>query len=210
MELKNMKKKMMSILFCLLLMMSSLIVVSGTVGAAAPEIPEKPDGPTKGSVNVSYEFYVILVNDSDGHDVIYLFDWGDGFNTGWLGPYPPNTQQGGSSPSLEVLHSWKKIGYYQIKVKAKDNVTGEESEWSEPLSIDIGHRFEIDAVTGGFSISAEITNTLGPSKYTDWQIEIIGGSLPGFHVNKIYGGEMLLKSGETVTVKTQPFFAIPV
>ena len=55
------------------------------------------------------------------------FDWGDGTDTGWLGPYE-------SDETLEVSNNWTSIGSYQIKVKIKD-AHGAESEWSDPLGV---------------------------------------------------------------------------
>jgi hypothetical protein len=57
----------------------------------------------------------------------YLFDWGDGNLSGWLGPY-------NSGEIAEASHIWKEEGDYQIRVKAKDD-HGVQSEWSDPLPI---------------------------------------------------------------------------
>jgi len=58
-----------------------------------------------------------------------LFDWGDGTDSGWLGPYNSNL-------SVNINYTWANNGEYEIKVKAID-MHGAESEWSEPLSISI-------------------------------------------------------------------------
>ena len=59
----------------------------------------------------------------------YSFDWGDGNNSGWIGPVKSNE-------IIEVSHNWKNKDSYEIKVKAKD-IHGKESKWSDPLSISI-------------------------------------------------------------------------
>ena len=59
--------------------------------------------------------------------VYYLFDWGDGSDSGWLGPYE-------SGAEVNATHTWSEVGSYGIKVKAKD-VNGAESEWSDTLAV---------------------------------------------------------------------------
>ena len=57
--------------------------------------------------------YCINGTDPDG-DFIYVFwDWGDGTNTGWLGPYP-------SGEEICASHTWTKKGTYTITVTLKD------------------------------------------------------------------------------------------
>ena len=168
-----------------------------------------PNGPTEGAINESYDFYVIGVNTTAGHDLFYLFDFGDGFDTGWLGPYAPVIPPDFEPPvEVEVSHTWKKAGFYEVKVKVKDNTTGVESNFSEPLIIDIGHRFDIGIMTGGFGVSVAIENTLAPSKYVDYKIEIAGGSLSGLHVNKVFNGTIFIESRTTATITTPTFFAL--
>jgi hypothetical protein len=53
----------------------------------------------------------------------------DGSNSGWLGSYPHGQQ-------VNASHIWNKKGTYLIKVKTKD-VLGKESDWSDPLSINM-------------------------------------------------------------------------
>ena len=92
----------------------------------APEIPIKPDGPTKGRYGKSYTYKTSTI-DSDGDEVYYQWSWGDGSNTGWLGPYK-------SGDICEATHTWFIQGSYIVKVKAKDrwNV---ETDWSDPLIV---------------------------------------------------------------------------
>ncbi len=91
--------------------------------------PEKPDAPTGATfckIGTSYS-YSASTTDSDGDQIYYIFDWDDGTNSEWTGPY--NTEQ-----TISMSHIWDVKGTYQIKVKAKDE-HGEESEWSDPLPI---------------------------------------------------------------------------
>jgi parallel beta-helix repeat protein len=93
-----------------------------------PETPEQPTGPQSG---FTYQFYTYCTStiDLEGNDVFYLWDWGDGSFSNWLGPYE-------SDESACATNSWPIGGIYQIRVKAKD-VYGSESDWSEPLTVTI-------------------------------------------------------------------------
>ena len=91
-----------------------------------PSKPDKPSGPTSGRINVEYT-YTVVTTDPEGDKIYYLIDWGDGTDSGWLGPY-------NSGETIEVKHKWTTKGSYQIKVKARD-VFGAQSEWSDPLPI---------------------------------------------------------------------------
>jgi len=92
-----------------------------------PEIPSKPDGPTNGLTNIEYTFST-STEDPEGDEVYYLFDWGDGSNSGWIGPY-------GSGTTVNASHIWTEVGDYEISVKAHDG--RRESNWSNPLTIQI-------------------------------------------------------------------------
>jgi hypothetical protein len=101
----------------------------------APEKPARPIGELNGKVGKKYTYSTILY-DPDGDQMYCKWDWGDGTQSDWLGPYNSNV-------GVEANHIWNEQGSYQIKVKAKD-VYGAESEWSEPLSISIPrNRFKV-------------------------------------------------------------------
>jgi hypothetical protein len=91
-----------------------------------PNKPDKPDGPNKGKPGKEYT-YCTVTTDPEGDDVYYWFDWGDGKNSGWVGPFP-------SGQIVCENHTWVKKGTYEIKVKAK-NTIGLQSDWSDPLSV---------------------------------------------------------------------------
>ena len=90
-----------------------------------PDIPDI-NGPTSGKVRTSYSFSS-STTDPDGDSISYFFDWGDGTNSGWLGPYA-------SGVIVNASHVWGNNGTYDIKVKALDEL-GSESDWSDPLSV---------------------------------------------------------------------------
>ena len=91
-----------------------------------PSKPSKPAGPTKGKGGVTYK-YSSSATEPDGNQIYYMFDWGDGTNSGWIGPCD-------SGEVCEEAHSWTRQGNYNIRVKAKD-IYDEESPWSDPLGI---------------------------------------------------------------------------
>jgi len=91
-----------------------------------PEKPSRPTGPTSGRPGISYT-YSSSTTDSNGEPIFYKFDWDDGTESGWLGPY--NSGQG-----ITTSHIWDSTGNYAVKVKAKD-IYGGESFWSDPLTI---------------------------------------------------------------------------
>jgi hypothetical protein len=91
-----------------------------------PIKPTIPSGPSNGKQGTEYEYLSSAV-DPDGDDVYYLFDWGDGEYSDWIGPLD-------SGEEVTVVHTWFSKGNYEIKVKAKD-INGFESDWSDPLSV---------------------------------------------------------------------------
>jgi len=99
-----------------------------TSGNTAPDIPDKPNGPTNGLPFIKYTFEA-TTNDPDEDQIFYKLDWGDGEITDWIGPYD-------SGDIFEEKHKWNKLGSYDIKVKAKDEF-GIETDWSESLIIKI-------------------------------------------------------------------------
>ena len=144
--------------------------------------PPMPDGPTAAAINELCEFSIPAITAPYGHDVLYLYNWSDNFTTYWIGPHP----SGWDFP-VEASHGWDTKGTYQVRVKAKDNTTSDESAWSKPLNITIGvsgPQFAIAGLSGGFGVTASIKNNLAPSKYVNYTIEISGGLL-FFHVHKL-------------------------
>ena len=94
------------------------------------EPPNKPiiNGPTSGNINVEYT-YTASTTDPNGNQLYYLFDWGDGKFSEWVGPYD-------SGETAEASHKWSKKGDYEIRVKSKDEYAA-ESEWSDSLPINM-------------------------------------------------------------------------
>ena len=67
-----------------------------------PETPEAPEGPTDGQRNTKYHFTVQNVEDMNDDDVYFMYDWGDGENSGWIGPF-----ESGEDMEIPAWHKWK-------------------------------------------------------------------------------------------------------
>jgi len=157
-----------------------------------PYPPEKPTGPSEGLTNVEYSFDT-STTDPEGGDVCYLFDWGDGTQSSWIGPFP-------SGQEVSKGHSWNDTGDFEVKVKAKD-VEEDESNWSPEHTITIieGPILKIGKISGGlFRVKAEIDN-IGGLATTDvnWSITLKGGAFSG---KKTEGSDLNIIAGGSETV----------
>jgi hypothetical protein len=93
-----------------------------------PEQPTKPAGKTLVVWNREYS-YTSSTTDPNGDDILYMFDWGDGSNSGWLGPYPSGQTGSGA-------HMWIELGTYLVTVKARD-INGAGSPISDTLLVTV-------------------------------------------------------------------------
>jgi hypothetical protein len=102
--------------------------------------PNKPsiEGPTSGRSGEEY-IYKGLSTDPAGVQLYYMFEWGDGSTSDWIGPY-------NSGEECTKGHVWAEIGNYEIKVKAK-NIFDAESIWSNPLPITIPKTYNTPLLT---------------------------------------------------------------
>ena len=104
------------------------LTMGEVVTSDPPANPEKPTGPNEGAKFEECTFQT-STTDPNGDQIYYIFDWGNGEFTDWLGPY-------NSGQTVEASYAWSEIGDYEIKVEAKDEF-GAKSDWSEPLTISI-------------------------------------------------------------------------
>lgn len=139
-----------------------------------PETPGVPDGPDDGMTDVEYTFSATTI-DPEGDQIYYKFDWDDGTESNWVGPY--NSGDTGSAS-----HVWNNGGDFEVRAKAKDQY-GKESNWSDPHTIDIiqGPKLVIDMIQGGlFKVSAPIKNTGElDANGVQWTITLEGGAFIG-------------------------------
>lgn len=105
---------------------SSLTLYISTDHLYPPNKPDIPSGPRFGKTGEIYN-YSTRSDDPDGDVIFYFFDWGDGSDSGWLGPYS-------SGKECPASHVWIEKGNFEVKVKAKDT-NSLQSEWSDPLPI---------------------------------------------------------------------------
>ncbi len=92
----------------------------------APSKPARPSGSSRGKSGEEYTYTSVTIDPQD-NQIFYMFDWGDGTDSGWLGPY-------NSGDGCSASHIWDRIGIYKVKVKAKDT-NENESPWSDPAIV---------------------------------------------------------------------------
>jgi hypothetical protein len=100
------------------------LTMGEVVTSEPPANPQKPSGPNNGVPLTEFTF-TTTTTDPEGDQIFYMWGWGDGTESGWIGPFD-------SGQTAEASHSWDVIGDYEISVKAKDE-NGAKSEWSEIL-----------------------------------------------------------------------------
>jgi hypothetical protein len=98
------------------------------VGNNPPCSPMKPIGSAFNPPNKILYFNTTTF-DPEGDPIYYLFDWDDGSDSGWLGPYHYGEY-------VAASHFWKNNGKYFVKVKAKDE-NDAESKYSNSLEVTI-------------------------------------------------------------------------
>jgi hypothetical protein len=139
-----------------------------------PETPSIPDGPDNGMTEVEYTFST-TTTDPNGDQIFYKFDWGDGKESKWVGPY--NSGDTGSAS-----HVWKEGGDFEVRVKAKD-IYDKESNWSasHTISIVAGANLEVGMTKGGlFKVSTPIKNTGAlAANGVEWKISFEGSVFIG-------------------------------
>jgi hypothetical protein len=144
---------------------------SGTmqVGSSYPPDPPIVNGTTVGKPEKEYE-YTATTTDPEEDQILYLFDWGDGTYSDWLGPY-------NSGESVITSHAWSEVGNYNITVRAKD-INDSIGYWSDPypMQIDLPVVDIINIKGGLFRITSEIENTgIAEAEEINWKITLDGG-----------------------------------
>jgi len=89
-----------------------------------PDKPLPPNGPKVVKVGKEAEF-TTTTTDPQGDDIFYMWDWGDGTYSDWIGPFH-------SGEEASANHTWNQRGKYEIRIKAKDEHGYENPEWSNP------------------------------------------------------------------------------
>jgi hypothetical protein len=139
-------------------------------GVSPPNTPSRPFGPVLLIPHGEY-MYSTSAMDPEGHQLYYVWDWGDGSYSESLGPF-------NSGETVEAYHEWKTPGNFMIRVKVI-GIIGDESSWSEPLIMHVeGPVIEVGSITGGFKVNAVIKNTGDVmANNINWNITFYGGSI---------------------------------
>jgi outer membrane protein assembly factor BamB len=106
-----------------------------------PEVPKTPVGAEHAGWLIPLNFSTVTT-DFEGDQISYLWDWGDGNQTGWIGPYASNA-------TVVENHSWANNGTYDVRVKAKDT-NNLESDWSKPLTVMIAPQVSLATYQVGY------------------------------------------------------------
>jgi hypothetical protein len=136
-----------------------------------------------------------MTTDEDDDDLFYFFDWDDGTDSGWVGPF--------SSGALATAkHIWTTEGDYQIKVKAKDR-SGHETAWSDPLSVNMDAPAFIITVQSQFAgVNVTIINNCNETlPKVNWSLSVVGGIFGRINVS-LNGSKENFAMGEKIDAKT--------
>ena len=134
-------------------------------------------GPTLGDPDESYTYYS-CINESDGEQWWYQIDWGDGDNTGWLGPYFGNV-------TVNATHSWSEEGGYFVELTTKDvffNETKKNLTFQTESLPPLINSVEDNPDNVGFGDIVTITVNATDDKNGNWsgiQFVSVNISLPG-------------------------------
>ena len=89
--------------------------------------PLRPSITAPGSIVINNAVdFTVVTKDINDANVSYWVDWGDGTNSGWVGPFA-------SGEGVTLNHTWTKALSFLVKAKAKNNYG--ESEWQYTIVI---------------------------------------------------------------------------
>ncbi len=120
--------------------------------------PSTPSGTTSGATGTSYSYTTGGSVSNLGNPVQYLFDWGDGANSGWL---PVGT--------TNAAHAWSLAGTFSIRSQARSSTnTSIVSGWSTAFTVNISAPQQPPTVTTGSATgigqtSATLNGTVNPN-----------------------------------------------
>jgi hypothetical protein len=105
----------------------SLLVLAGCSKNHAPLVPSL-FVPTMVQRGDSVRAWVFSY-DKDSDSLYFFVDWGDGTESGWVGPVPSWTE-------YDVVHAYGDTGVFAVLAKAKDET--HETVWSDTSFIHVG------------------------------------------------------------------------
>jgi len=158
-----------------------------------PSTPTPPVGPAHGSVAIPITF-TTSATDSDNDPISYMYDWGDGTTSTWVGPFA-------SGATASADHTYTFGGLFQVKAKARD-VCYAESGWSTPTTINVGAPIiNCTAIKGGLGLKAILCNTGEGNATVHWRITLTSNII----TRQTSGIIHALAAGKSLTLK--PFGA---
>jgi outer membrane protein assembly factor BamB len=142
------------------------LVHSGRFGGGEnlPPVVGDVSGPGVGRPGVNYSFCVDVV-DPEGDAVFCLWDFGDGSQSGWIGPFD-------SGSACGVVHAWSGEGEFVVRVKACDFLNL-SSGWSA------GHGFVVDGTVPVVGLVKPLAQRLylGDRWSVPWVVTVVVGRL---------------------------------
>ena len=103
-------------------------IAHGASANTAPTTPLTPTGLAELVTDQVVEFET-EATDAEGNLLYFMWDWGDGDVSDWLGPFDEGTK-------VNASHSYAVVASYDIKVMTKDPF-GEETVWSAVLPVSV-------------------------------------------------------------------------
>ena len=111
-----------------LMMVLAVLVMTTGCKNKPPVTPAAPTGPATVRVNDTAD-YTATTTDPNKDKILYIFDWDDTkFDTTALFP---------SGDAAAASHTWSELGYYAVRVKAKDEKGNYSPDWSDSLLVHV-------------------------------------------------------------------------
>jgi hypothetical protein len=154
---------------------------TASVSSMENDAPNPPvlSGPESGLVGEEITF-TATVSDPNEHSVYLLVEFGDGSDSGWLGPYANNSE-------VEVKHTYDSADTFDVRAKVKDSLD-EESDYSNTVSIEIisppNKMINMrQSLLGLGRVKVTLTNNGEVDlENVDWEMSITGGILKRINV----------------------------
>jgi len=182
------------------------VIITGSastlLGFFTPNMPTI-EGPEQGYVNERLEFTAEIDSFAQSGQVQYMFDWGNGEDTYWL----PDEDGVPVGEPFTIEYEYDIPGDYEVRVKVRDPEIETESGW-------VSHMVHITpirviSVSGGFGVDIQVRNDGVLAKDLHWEVDLIGGQLPGFHLKKHYEGDVTpLEANATTMISTPVMFGL--
>ena len=132
-----------------------------------------------GSLEATYRFHV-TAGDSDGDEVGYQFDWGDGSHSDWSALAPCDS-------AVTMTHAWDDTGRFAVRAQAQDE-HGRMAGWSEPETITITDNapdFTLPDLAG-FMVTLHSLLEAGPVYVVWWDLPCVNSIMEVDDLQQVY------------------------